>query len=89
VSAEQLAADLAAATANIDAWVQARAADVADARVVVVEEAAAARVAAYEQAFAVERRRHTGLEAELRKQLEAQLRWQASHVRNRCMPAET
>jgi hypothetical protein len=85
--AEVLAADLRAATANLSAWIEARAAELAAAQVAEARAIADARCAAYEQAFAVERRRHGDLEAELRRQLDGKVRWQEQHVRGRCVPA--
>ncbi|MEU7591172.1 hypothetical protein AB0A95_33370 [Micromonospora sp. NPDC049230] len=85
---EALAADLRAATANLTGWIEARAAELAALEVQRVQAIADARCEAYEQAFAVERARHTGLEVELRRQLEFKIRWQEEHVRGRCVPAD-
>lgn len=87
VPLEALAADLRAATANLSAWIEARAAELAAVEVQRAQAIADARCEAYEQAFAVERRRHGDLEAELRRQLDGLDRWQKDHVRGRCVPA--
>lgn len=83
-----LAADLRAATANLSAWIETRAAELAAADVERAQALADARCEAYEQAFAVERQRHGDLEAELRQQLDVMVRWQERHVRGRCVPAD-
>lgn len=84
---DALAADLRAATANLSAWIEARAAELAAVDVERARAIADARCEAYEQAFAVERQRSGDLVAELRRQLDAQVRWQERHVRGRCVPA--
>jgi len=88
MSAGQLAADLAAATANLTGWIEDRAAELAAGLVADAEAIADGRCAALEQTYAAERKRHLDLEAELRHQLERQIGWQANHVRGRCQPAD-
>lgn len=85
---DALAADLRAATANLTAWIEARAAELAADEVERARAIADARCEAYEQAFTAERARHAGLEAELRRQLDAKVQWQDRHVRGRCVPAD-
>lgn len=83
---DRLAADLAAASANLDAWVEARAGELAAARIADAEAIAAGRVAAIEQAWAAERRRHEDVMVEMRRIIGSLDRFQQQHVRGRCTP---
>jgi hypothetical protein len=87
VDLPRLAADLVVATANLTGWIEARAAELAADRIAAAEAIAVGRVAALEEAFAVERRRHADIEEEFARQRAGWDRWQAGHVRGRCVPA--
>jgi transcriptional regulator with XRE-family HTH domain len=77
--AEPLAAELRVVTANLAAFIEARAAEIADPRILEAEQRAAFIVADLTGRHAVERQRWAALEAELRRQLDAQLRQVSWH----------
>jgi hypothetical protein len=77
---EDLAATLQAATANLTAYIEQRAAELAEPRIAEAERLAAERVSALSGTYEADRRRWSDLEAELRRQLDAQIR-QVEHHR--------
>ena len=87
MSAEQLAADLAAATANLTGWIEDRADELAADRIAAAEAIAAGRVAAIEQAWAAERERREAVIDLLRRHVAALDQFQQRHIRGRCVPA--
>lgn len=74
MTADSLAAALEATTANLAAFIEQRAAEIANPRIAAAEQAAADAVADLEGRHAAERERWTALEAEFRRQLDAQIR---------------
>lgn len=74
-----LAAALQATTANLAAYIEQRAAEIADPRIAEADRSASSRVAELEEAHAFDRQRWSDLERELRRQLDAQLKQVAWH----------
>lgn len=74
MTVDSLAAALEATTANLAAFIEQRAAEIADHRIAEAEQRSAATVADLEGAHASDRRRWLDLERELRRQLDAQIR---------------
>ncbi len=83
---ETLARDLRETAANLSAYIEQRAQEIAGPRIAAAEQAAAERVADVEDGAAVASRRYKDLIAELRRQLDVQLRFQEQHIRGRCAP---
>ena len=85
----ELARDLRAASAAIDAHVEARAQEIAAQRIAAVVAVYEGREAAIEQAWAGQKERWDSLEAEFRRQIDSLRSFQEKHVRGRCVPAVT
>jgi hypothetical protein len=79
MTVDSLAAALEATTSNLAVYIEQRAAEIADPRIAEAEQRAAATVADLEGRHAVDLRRWSDLERELRRQLDAQLRQVAWH----------
>jgi hypothetical protein len=83
-----LARDLREATANLAAFIEARAQEIAAPWIEAAERAAANSVAEMQERLDFQTRRQDDVIAELRRQVDVQRRWQERHVRERCVPAE-
>lgn len=74
MTADSLAAALEATTANLATYIEDRASGIANPRIAAAERAAADTIADLEGRHAFDRQRWSDLEAELRRQLDAQIR---------------